>query len=216
MVEVGGHDLGPGLALERIPAGQGEIVNAADRVHVQAGVDRPALEQFRRHVEDRAEDRVVLFEVPGRGGGSEVGEAEVDDLGLEASGRQPVEHDVRGLEVAVDQAEVLGGDERFLDLEDQFAEIRPGERGFFDDLVEGLAAEQFHHHEGAVLVGSDVEDRDDVRMLERGEGAGFLLHLAGGFLALGVVVAGEDPLHRDLAFQGVVPGTIDGTKPALA
>ena len=121
----------------------------------------------------------------------EGGQAEIHDFHLEFSGRQPGEHQVRGLDVAVDQIEFLGGDERLLGLHGEFAEIRPGERSALDEFVERLAADEFHHHVGAVLVGADVVNGDDVRVLERGERAGFLDELAGGFLLQRRIVVGR-------------------------
>ena len=116
----------------------------------------------------------------------------------------------------MDQTEILRGHQRFLDLQRELAEVLPGERGLGDDVIERLPGEQFHHDEWSVLVGADVVDGDDVRVLERGQGAGFLLHLAGGFLALRALKSGGDALHRDLALQCVVPGTKNGTKSTLA
>ena len=43
-----------------------------------------------------------------------------------------------------------------------------------DQLVERATVNQLHHHVGDITLGAEVVDGDDVGVLERGNGAGFV------------------------------------------
>ena len=71
-----------------------------------------------------------------------------------------------------------------------------------DALAERLAVDVLHHQPADVVLVDEVEDRDHVRVVQRGGQAGLAL----GPLDLGVVGAGDhaDALHRDLPAEHLV------------
>ena len=83
--------------------------------------------------------------------------------------------------------------------------IRAGAHG----LAQIHAIDKLHEHIKERPRLPEIVNGDDVRMLERGESAGLLLHLLGGLFPMLVVIAGDDPLHRHIALQRTIVGTID-------
>ena len=205
------------LTLEGVVAGERLVKYAAKRIHVRSGVDEHSLELLGGHEENRAKnglDFLQFFEGLRLG---QRGEPEIDDFHLKFPGRKPSEHQVGGFDVAVDEIEFLGGDERFFRLQGELAEVCPSEGRAFDQFVESFATDEFHHHVWAVGVRADVVDGDDVRVLQRGEGPGLLDQLAGGFfLECGVASGDRDALDGDLAVHPRVIASINRAKSALA
>ena len=81
-----------------------------------------------------------------------------------AVGRQ---EDVRGLDVAVDDAPRVGGGKRLRHLlGDLGGHQRRDGAPLVDQVRQVLAIHEFHHDERAGLIRSVVEDADDVRMAE--------------------------------------------------
>jgi hypothetical protein len=78
------------------------VEDEAERINVRARRQRPALQLLGRHVGGRAGQGVRAAHVPGQSGDAEVGDAHVAAL---------VEHDVGGLQVAVEHARVVDGRE---------------------------------------------------------------------------------------------------------
>ena len=216
MLKVSGHHLWACFAEEGHGAGEREIVDATDRIHVGADIDLLTLELFGRHKEDRAVDSIAFSDFLKDRLGGELGQTEVDDLDLELSRGKPVEHQVRRFQIPVYKIEVLRRDQAFLDLHGKLAEVHPRKRGgFLDDLVDGFTLQQLHDDEGAFLIGADIIDGDDVRMLEGGKSSGLLSHLLGGLLVVRLVVAGRDPLDRDFPLQSQIVGTVNGSQASL-
>ena len=116
----------------------------------------------------------------------------------------------------MDEIEVLGGNERFLGLEGDFAEIVVSQRAPFDHFINSAAGKEFHHHVGSVLVHSGIKDSDNVRMLDRAEGGGLLEHGLGGLFLIHVSASSEDALDRHFAIKVTIEGTKNGTDPTLA
>ena len=83
-----------------------------------------------------------------------------------------------------------------------------------DQLVEGFAFHIFHDHEIEAVVGGDVVYDDDVGMVERGCGLGFLDEplLA---LRVGQLLVGEDLDGHDAVEMGVLR-LVDGAHAAFA
>ena len=77
------------------------------------------------------------------------------------------------------------------------------------DFAQGLAFHKFHDHVAACVASSDIVNRDDIRMIERGCRAGFTLEPPH---AIGIqpVAVGE---HFDgyTSFQPLVAGEINFT-----
>ena len=120
----------------------------------------------------------------GFGGGplDELRQAEVEDLHAPVAG----DHDVRRLDVAVDDAGRVCGLERRSRLNPVLERSCQRQRPFGEHLVERRAVNELHRNEGRPFVLADFVDGDDVGMVERRSGAGFLdeaampLGIAGG------------------------------------
>jgi hypothetical protein len=216
VLKVGVHDLRGIFPIKGVATGEAVVVDAAEWIHIGAFVERSALELLGSHEVDGTKDGVAVVDGLERGGGWELGEAEVDELDLEAAAGEPGDHEVGGLDVAVDELEVLGGDEGFLALDGHFAEVLHGEDAALDHFVDGASGEEFHDDVGAVFVNPGIEDGDDVGVLYRAEGGGFLEHGLGGLLLVFVPPPGEDPLDRDFAIQMAVEGSVHCTDSSLA
>jgi hypothetical protein len=240
-----------GIGGEERPSGQHLVEHDAERPDVRAAVDRLPLRLFRRHVGGGAQDRAELGagsvdrgQVSGAGerrgerrpaagidaGGrlaKRFGEAEVQHLGRTVGPHL----DVGRLEVAMDDALLVGRLERFRDLAGErqcFVERHRSAREMFR---ERLALDEFHHQRpdggGSARTGrlpvSPAErgqcgglfepvDLCDVRMIERREHPGFALepHEA---IGVGSERLRQD-LQRDLAVEPRIPRAIDLPHPA--
>ncbi len=146
------HDLVTGSPIERIDSGKRLIIDASHRIKVRAGVEWLAFELLGCHEKDRTEYRLHRFQIFLRLGLSQGGEAEIHDFYLEFPGWEPSEHQIRGLEIAMDHVQLLRGDECFLSLQCELAEVRPSERCVLDEFIERFAANQFHDNVGAVFI----------------------------------------------------------------
>ena len=117
----------------------------------------------------------------------------------------------------MNQVEFLRGDECFLGLQGQLAEIRPGKRRALDEFLQSLAADEFHHHVWTIHIGADVIDRDDVRVLQGGQCTGLLHELARGFfLKFRVARAPGNALDGDFAVHPRVIPPIHRAESTLA
>ena len=114
----GGFDERYAGEFDRQPAGKQFVEHDAKGIGVAAHVDRVgvALGLFRAHIGERAEQAAGLGSERGVGFAfDEAGEAEIEHLGLAGL----IDEDVRGLEVAVNDAALVGVRERVADLEEQ-------------------------------------------------------------------------------------------------
>jgi hypothetical protein len=150
-----------------------------------------------RHVLGRAEDGALAGERGGGAAGEEARHAEVEDLDVRARAVEPGEHDVLGLEVAVDDAELVGardaGGELAGDLEDA-----PQRRLLhaLEHRPQRLAGDVLHHEAHVAFGGLAVpEGGDDVLVREGLHGEGLPLE-AGEHDGVVRDVALEE-LHRD-------------------
>ncbi len=181
---------------------------AADRVDV-GGHARPDLGHLGRLVADRAVDRGVLVVDAAYA-------AEVDQLHRVADLDQVV-----GLEVAVDQPEVVEVLERRQHLEHVGERLVDRQRvvgavvvahPLLEDLLERRAADVLHDDVAGALVGDEVVDLDDQRVLDLGEEL-----LLGDRGRQRVGVAGvEQALHHHPAVGDVaVAREVDPAQPAV-
>ena len=222
-------DLVDGRSVERYAAGdrlvkdgaQGEdVASSVDLVRVPAGL-------LRGHVGRGPHDGAALREV--RLGVGGLRQAEVGDLGDAVR----VDQDVRRLDVAVDDAVLVGVVDRLADLPhegedlldgDAGREGRPALRGGLllpiDVVAEVASLQVLHREEVAAVLLSDLVDLHDVGVLEAGGGLG-LAREAGDQLA-SIVLLGRglvDPvveledLERHDAIEVALPGLVDDPHP---
>ena len=133
----------------------------------------------------------------------ELGNAEVEHLGLAAAGDEQVGR----LDVAMDDGGAVRGVERIGDLDAEVEQVVERQRAARDALLERLALEQLHHHEVLALLFADVVKDADVRVTQARDDAGFAeealerLGDAAGF--------GGQELERDVAAEAGVFGFVD-------
>ena len=187
----GGEGLHRALAAERAVARRDLVEDRAEGELVAPEVHRLPPGLLRRHVAGGAEDRsgvgVGALEGEGLGGGrlavrvrrllprtrgDELGQAEVQQLDPAV----PRDHHVLRLEVAVDDPRGMGLREAFGDLR-RVVEGRPAEGGPSpgEERPQRAAVHQLHHDVGPAVVVADLVDRHDVRVVEGGGRARFLL-----------------------------------------
>ena len=96
---------------------------------------------------------------------------EIEQLGVAALG----DEDVGRLDVAVDDPLAMGGFERIGEFHAKFEDSIGGSAPAGDQMVQRRALQQFHRHEMAAGVLSDIVNRADVRMIQCRGGAGLAL-----------------------------------------
>ena len=146
-----------------------------ERPHVRAGADAAsAIGLLGGHEERRPEGlRPGLLALR-----DELGDAEIEDLGREGhvAAARGAEEDVLQLEVAVDDALLVGLLERVANLLEDLGDVAEREgAGAVQAVGQLLALEELHHQEGRVCLFVDAggDDLDNVVALDLGGGAGF-------------------------------------------
>ena len=211
-VEVGEHRRRGGLARVRDLAGDGLEEHAAERVDVGAGVDRALLELLGRGVVEGPDHASGLRDLGLRA--EVLHQPEVGQRGVHgvADGLQ---QDVRGLDVAVDDAGLVRGVERLADLGDQVRGELELELALGREQPREVGAlDVAHRHVQQPLVLARVVDRDHVRVLDPSRGAE-LAPEAAPELLVGRVL-GRDHLQRDLAVERDVRRAVDDPHAAAA
>ena len=163
-----GGQLGRGLGEERADAGDELVEDDSERVDVGPGVDAAlADELLGSHVARRADEvaRARDSGVALRGVSSE---PEVGDARVAAP---RLEHDVRRLDVAVDDSELVGRSDPARDLRHQLGGLVPREAAaLLEHLLERASGAVLHDVVVVAIRDSDVVDGDDVGVLDaRGE-----------------------------------------------
>jgi hypothetical protein len=184
-------------------AGQQMVAGGAEGVEVAAAIDGAAFDLLGAHVQRRAHGDAHFRERLGVGA-VDAGEAEVGDLHLAAG----AEHDVLGLDVAMDDARFGGFAEGGDDLAEHVEHDAGLERVLaFEHFAQVLAADVLLGDEVDAAGAADFVDLDDVGVDEGGGGAGFLEEAGdvGG-------VAGErglEDFEGDAAAERLLLGEID-------
>jgi hypothetical protein len=140
----------------------------------------------------------------------ELGQTEVQDL-------HPTvlrDHHVRRLQVAVDDPLLVRRGQRVgqRDADVEYLPQRQSAGG--EDTVKAVPLDQLHGQKMRAVVFLDGEQRDDVRVVEGGDGPGFALEARQPVGVAGH--RGGEHLERHLAVKGGVHGQEDGAHAALA
>ena len=213
--EVHEHHLRGRVGLEREAAREQLEEDHADGVEIAAGVDRIAAALLGRHVVGGAADDARARDVGRADLGLHLREAEVDDLHEVAAGPHGLDDDVLGLQIAVNDVEVVGLGEGGEHLAEDVDDALEGERPLFvDDAGQVFPAEELHDQVELRAALAEVDHADRVRVIEAAGGAGL-----GDEADRRALVAEEvrvDDLHRDRASEGLLLGPIDAAHTADA
>ena len=186
------------------------IEDDAHRIDVRAPVEGARGDLFRREVGDGAD------EGPGLGQarfGHRVREAEVHDPHPGPRTLLPRDHDVGGLDVAVDDASGMAVVQSLRDLDTDVHDLPEAQRLVPDQAQQVGSACDRHHEEERPLVAPDVVDGHDGGMVHLGHHLGFALESL--FELRGQVRRGNE-LHGDLAVQERVAGAVHNAHSAAA
>ncbi len=173
LLQDGRHDVGRRLAGEGAPAAEHLVEHAPVREDVRACVRRGAPDLLGAHVAGRAQDPALLRRVVGGGGlgvdggpggpfGSEPGQAEVENLHPSV----PRDEQVVRLEIAVDDALLVGRGQAEGDLDAQLRGPRGRHGSPFQALAEALPLEELGDHVGRTFVGTEIVEYEDVGVIE--------------------------------------------------
>jgi hypothetical protein len=197
---------------ERQSTGEHLVRDHAKGPHVRPSVDLRTLCLLRRHVGDRADDGAGFRHLHHglRGVGNHLGEAEVENLYL-AIARQ---HDVRGLQVAVDDAGMMRGGEAGCELQQDRGCLGYGHGAPLEPHPERLAFVERHRDEQLMVPVANLINGGDVRMVE---GAGGLRFTKEARPRLRVLRDGRrEKLERDLAVEACILREVHHTHSAEA
>ena len=171
-----------------------------ERVDVGGGLThRLPCQALRRDVRERPDDLVLgrdLGQIARRRG------AEVDELDPPVGGDQ----DVRRLDVAMDDTVRVGVVEGRGEVAEDAQELLCVHAVLPDQVGERPPGDVLHHDQDAVVARDRVEDRDEVRVEQRGSDP----RLATEPLHVGVGAVGVQTLDGDIPPQNVVLGQEDG------
>ena len=211
------------LRYERPRARQELVGDDSGGVEVGARVDVLAERLLGRHVVGGPErdaglgQRVAGAAGLGLGVAHQLGDAEVeelDDVALLVRGAGVDEHDVVGLEIAVDDALAVRVRQRLQHLpHDDERARRPD--ALLGDLAERAPRDELHgEEERAVVERAEVDDADDVRVREEARRVRLALE---ALRDLGdAPETGEQRLHREVLAGGEVRRLVDRAHPASA
>ena len=199
-------------AFERPAPGRQLVEQDAEREQVRAAVHGLAAHLLRCHVRYRADDlarsrdrrfdrhRLCRLEIGARIG--ELGESEIQHLD------SPVvrQHDIRGLEIAVHHALVVRRRERIRERDAQLDDARDGQPARCHLPIKPLALDQLHRQEPNAVLILDRIERDDVRVVEAGDDAGFMFKSRQAFRVRGH--AGRQDLERNVTTEAAIPRPI--------
>ncbi len=193
------------------------VEDEAQREEIGPRIDLLSVRLLGRHVRGRAEDATLLrrahveqlFVVGEHDDGlvDELGEAKIKDLDRSIAG----DHDVLGLDVAMDDARVVRDGEPDRDVARDAHRLRDSERPRGDPRAQRLSAHELHRDERAALVLARVVDGREARVCDRGRGA----RLAQKALAPLVRVCAHQHLQRYFAAQRRIVGRVDRAHPSF-
>jgi len=175
LLQDGQEDRMRGLPVEREAAGQAPIEEDPGGEHIGAIAGDQALRLFRSRIARRAQVG------SGLGDGElllDEGHAEVGD----ADAAAPIDQDIGGLDVAMDDARLMRGAEAPEELveDGKRDQVRHPARGLLEHVVQGRSVHVFHRQEMDLAFLSEIEDADHIFMRQRRDGHRLLLETQQG------------------------------------
>ena len=194
---------------ERLTTGEHLVEHASERPDVRSLVDRQTASLLGTHVRRRAEHHSAARRQP------RYRRRIRRDFILDHLGQAEVEHfqaqirrdgDVRGLQIPVDDAALMGRIERIRELPGDPEGLLDAQRPAHQAIRERLALDQLEDDPANPPTLLDPMDRRDVRVVQRGQRAGLPLE-AGEPIRIGRPHGGQD-VDGDVTPQPSVTGTI--------
>jgi hypothetical protein len=207
------------LAMECGPAAEHLVKDSANREDIGAVICGFTARLLRRHVIGCPHHPAGFGKLHNPGGlplhrcrfdCEQLGQAKVDDLQLIIS----TDEDILRLQVTVHDSFLVCGDDAFGELKAELDGLFYREWTSAETPSKRLPFEQFRYEIRRPVVGADVMNGDDVRMIEARRGHRFLLEPSQTF-GIGRNALGDD-FDRNIATQARVARAIDLTHAAAA
>ncbi len=131
------------------------------------------------------------------------GETEIENFDEAVFG----DHDVFRFQITMGDAGFVRFCQAFGDLRGDVENLAHGDQAGFQQLAKGLACDKLHGDVVACAVAAEFVDRDDVGVVERGGGFGFLFKAKQAFDVSGK--CGGKNLDGDATFEAGVNGMVD-------
>ena len=209
MIDLRLHQIVFAVGGKRRRAGQHFVEHDGEAVEVASLVAFLAAQLLGRHVGERADDAAAAVQPLAA---ADARNAEVHDLEHAVLG----DHQVRRFDVAVDHAHAVGVSQAVGGLRNDGEAFAHVERrvALGQDVVEGVAAHQLHHHVEILAVRDQRVERGDVRVIEPGEARRLGAKPVG---EIGVAQQlGPQRLHRHFTLQHGVEGGMNLANAAFA
>lgn len=169
-----------------------------------------ALNLFGGHVVDGAKDHAGAGQPGAIAGSDQLGQTEIGDLHPAAT----VEQDVLGLDVAVDDAGVMGVLQRIAQLRYHRQGLARTQPAGAQHLAQRRAFDQLHHQIAPFAGPADIVDRHQIGMIEPGQGQGLAFEPSGE-RRIAAQLGGQDfQGHRPV--EPFLPRAIHRTHAALS
>ena len=201
------RDLTDARAVKRLLSGKHLVHGNAERIDVASRVGILASGLLRRNVVYRA-DRLALILVYLV---FERGYAEIPDFYCPVA----QQHDVLGLDIAVDDTALMRVHKGFCDLLCKMQDLAPRERAFFIHVLpERDAVYKFHNYVLDNIAVADVIDRDNIGVRQHCDRVRLRAESASELLVRRRIVAHY--LHCDISVEPVVKRLVNDRHSALA
>ena len=210
VLENRGNQARMGRSAERPRPRDHLVEHRAERKDVGPGIAFAAFNLLRCHVLKRAENRTLCREIGGRGregrfgGARDHQRARLRQTEVQQLRAHLREHDVAGLQIAMDDARPVGSVESRRDLDRNGERLADRDRALRQPIGERLAFEVLHDEVGCPGLFADVVQRTDMRMVELGNRAGFAIE------ALTRLRVGRKGRWEDLDGDGAIEPRIAG------
>ena len=198
------------LSGERRLSRQTLVHDGAERVDVGPSVEGVRADLFGGKVRHGPDESARLGQAVL---GGRLSEAEVHDPDPRRPAFLARDHDVLGLDVAVDHVARVAVLERIGDLDGDVENFTEAERSAPEDAAQVRPLDDRHHEKERAVVAADVVDRDDPGMVHLSDDLRLALE---SLFDLGREFGRCEDLHGDVAIQHRIAGPIDDSHAAAA
>ena len=198
-----------GVSREGLPAAEALVEHHPHGEEVAAGIGLAGPDVLRRHVAHRAHHHARRGHVRV----ADLGHAEVHDLGVEAFA-VPLDADVRGLDVPVDDLLPVGEPDAVANLGQNLQGLGTGEGLLLEQLLQIVPLHELHGDVEDALILAEFVDGHQVGVVQHASGTGLAGEPLLGLTTLGG--RGKDGLDGHLAADRRIHPQVDFTHGAVA